>query len=199
MTATPSQAISWSKRQRHGWKGLCLVFVRNCYGIGAKYPSAAAEWANNPSQHKTRNTNGIPKGAPVHFSTPATAYGHVALYLGAGKFRTNYSAKGTIVTATLGKGALYGMTMLGWSEHVNGVRVLPASSSAGKYRLLKFGSRGADVRAVQAALRREGYTKQLVTGNYLSQTRANVKDFQRRTGLVQDSKAGRITQKRLGL
>lgn len=199
MTATPAQAIAWSKKQRTGWRGLCLVFVRNCYGIGARYPSAAAEWASNPSQHRTSSTNGVPKGAPVHFYTPATKYGHVALYLGGGKFRTNYSARGTIVTATLGRGALYGMTMLGWSEHVNGVRVLPAASSAGKYRSLKKGSRGNDVKAVQRALRKHRYTKQRVTGYFWTQTHFNICHYQRNNGLVEDGMAGPITQKSLGL
>lgn len=74
-----------------------------------------------------------------------------------------------------------------------------AAPAAKAYRDLKFGMKGDDVRRVQAELRSEGYTKQLVTGNYLAQTAANVKDFQRRTGLVQDSVAGEKTQKRLGI
>lgn len=129
MTATPSQAIAWAKKQHKGYVGLCLVFVRNCYGIAAKYPSAAEAWKH--AQHKHGPSNDIPTGAPVFFSTPATVYGHVALYMGNGYYRTNYSAKGTVVTATYGKGALAGMTMLGWAEDLNGVRVLPAPSSSG--------------------------------------------------------------------
>lgn len=136
MTATPSQAIAWAKKQSRGYMGLCLVFVRNCYGIAAKYPSAAEAWKH--AQHKHGPSTDIPIGAPVFFSTPATAYGHVALYLGGGKYRTNYSAKGTVVTATLGKGAMAGMTLLGWSEDLNGARVLPAPSAAvgpGKHKI----------------------------------------------------------------
>ncbi|WP_346922894.1 peptidoglycan-binding protein [Glutamicibacter creatinolyticus] len=56
-----------------------------------------------------------------------------------------------------------------------------------------------EVKAVQNALRREGYTKQGVDGYYGNQTKANVKDYQRRVGLVQDGNAGPITRKKLGV
>lgn len=80
----------------------------------------------------------------------------------------------------------------------------PAKPAASKpkpktYRLLKRGMTGADVLAVSRALRKQGYTKQRDTSTYTAQLEANVKDFQKRTGLVQDAKAGERTQKRLGL
>lgn len=68
-----------------------------------------------------------------------------------------------------------------------------------KYRNLKKGDRGDDVRRVQQELRNEGYTKQRVTGGFFAQTDANVRDFQERTGLVVDGIAGEKTQKRLGI
>lgn len=52
---------------------------------------------------------------------------------------------------------------------------------------------------VQKALRKQGYSKQTVDGYYGDQTAANVRDFQRRTGLVQDGLAGPITLKKLGI
>lgn len=52
---------------------------------------------------------------------------------------------------------------------------------------------------VQKALIKQGYTKQTVDGYYGDQTAANVRDFQRRTGLVQDGMAGPITLKKLGI
>lgn len=54
-------------------------------------------------------------------------------------------------------------------------------------------------RKIQQALRDQGYTKQVVDGWIGDQTTANVKDFQRRTGLVQDGDPGSKTQKKLGL
>lgn len=68
-----------------------------------------------------------------------------------------------------------------------------------KYRNLSKGSRGEDVGDVQQALRDEGYTKQIVDEWYGAQTEANVRDYQRRVGLVQDGVAGAKTQKKLGL
>lgn len=56
-----------------------------------------------------------------------------------------------------------------------------------------------EVKAVQAALKREGYTKQGVDGYYGDQTTANVRDYQKRVGLVADGVAGPITQKKLGV
>lgn len=52
---------------------------------------------------------------------------------------------------------------------------------------------------IQAALKKQGYTKQVIDGYYGDQTAANVRDFQKRTGLVQDGLAGPATMKRLGL
>lgn len=54
-------------------------------------------------------------------------------------------------------------------------------------------------KAVQSALKSEGYTKQIVDGYYGDQTAANVRDYQRRVGLVQDGLAGPKTLKKLGV
>lgn len=76
-----------------------------------------------------------------------------------------------------------------------------ASSNAGgsKYTTVKRGSKNSTVGKVQRELRSEGYTKQIVDDDFGAQTEANVRDFQRRTGLVVDGIAGPITQKRLGI
>lgn len=73
------------------------------------------------------------------------------------------------------------------------------SSSSSKYVTVKRGSKNSTVGRVQRELRSEGYTKQIVDNDFGAQTEANVRDFQRRTGLVQDGIAGPITQKRLGI
>lgn len=54
-------------------------------------------------------------------------------------------------------------------------------------------------RKIQTALRKQGYTKQTVDGWIGDQTTANVRDFQKRVGLVQDGDPGTKTQKKLGL
>lgn len=55
------------------------------------------------------------------------------------------------------------------------------------------------VKAVQAALKKQGYSKQVVDGYDGDQTKANVKDYQRRVGLKPDGVAGPLTQKKLGV
>lgn len=72
-------------------------------------------------------------------------------------------------------------------------------STGSKYITVKRGSKNSTVGRVQRELRSEGYTKQIVDNDFGPQTEANVRDFQRRTGLVQDGIAGPITQKRLGI
>lgn len=92
------------------------------------------------------------------------------------------------------------MKSKGITPGVTEPRKVTASKPTGKaYRNLRKGSRGADVGDVQQALRNEGYTKQIVDDDFGAQTDANVRDFQRRVGLVVDGIAGKITQKRLGL
>lgn len=54
-------------------------------------------------------------------------------------------------------------------------------------------------KAVQSALKAEGYSKQGVDGYYGAQTAANVRDFQKRTKLKVDGLAGPATLKRLGI
>lgn len=123
---TPLDAIKKSKTITHGYKGLCLQFVRTCYNIPAKYASAASAWANAKKKHSTTALINVPAGYPVFFSIPGNKYGHVALYLGDGNFRTNYSAKGTVITARLTDPVFRGMKMLGWSEDLNGVNLKKA-------------------------------------------------------------------------
>ena len=120
---TNVQAVAKSLTINSGYKGLCLVFVRTCYGINAKYPSAAEAWKNAKNKHVTQSLADAPVGAPVFFSVPGNKYGHVAIYLGGGNFRTNYSARGTVITAKLGDPVFRTMKMLGWTEDLNGVDI----------------------------------------------------------------------------
>lgn len=95
----------------------------------------------------------------------------------------------------------------GYPDGVNGPMLKNATKAFQKqHGLVQDGNWGAvtqtkfeEVKAIQRALQKQGYTKQGVDGYYGAQTTANIKDFQRRTGLVQDGKAGSITQKKLGL
>ena len=123
MVNTNLQAVKKALGIKAGYKGLCLVFVRTCYGINAMYPSAAAAWKNASDKHATKDLADVPTGAPVFFSVPSNPYDHVAIYLGGGNFRTNYSARGTVITARLGDPVFRTMTMLGWAGDLNGVKL----------------------------------------------------------------------------
>ena len=123
MANTNTQAVKKALSIKAGYKGLCLVFVRTCYGINAKYPSAAAAWKNAKVKHETKSLANVPTGAPVFFSVPSNPYDHVVIYLGDGNFRTNYSTRGTVITARLGDPVFNTMTMLGWTEDLNGVKL----------------------------------------------------------------------------
>lgn len=67
------------------------------------------------------------------------------------------------------------------------------------YPTVKKGSKNTTVGKVQRALKKQGYTKQIVDNDFGKQTDANVRDFQKRVHLVVDGIAGPITQKKLGL
>jgi len=62
------------------------------------------------------------------------------------------------------------------------------------YRNLRSGNTGADVRALQEALRGLGYTRVNVNGTYDARTLDAVRDFQKKNGLVADGIAGPLTQ-----
>ena len=202
MANTPAKAIAKSKTITKGYVGLCLMFVRVCFGIGAKWPSAASAWANAKKRHLTTSTKNIPVGAPVFFDIPTNKYGHVAVYLGAGKFRTNWSARGTVITATLDHAAFRTMKMLGWSEDLNGVTIpglKPIASGGSSSGDLKLGSSGSRVLKLQKEMNRvfPSYANFAGDGKYGPYNVSVMKEFQRRTGLVEDGITGNITIREL--
>lgn len=95
----------------------------------------------------------------------------------------------------------------GYPDGVNGPMLKGATKAFQRaHGLVADGHWGAvtqakfdEVKAVQKALRSEGYSKQGVDGYYGDQTTANVRDYQRRVGLHPDGIAGPITRKKLGV
>ena len=65
--------------------------------------------------------------------------------------------------------------------------------------LSKYGSRGTEVRTIQAKLKRWGYYSGSVDGIYGSQTVSAVKSFQKKNGLTVDGIAGTQTLKAMGI
>ena len=197
-TRTPSQAVAYSRNIVSGFKGLCLVFVRTCYGIPAKYPSAAEAWAAPGKRHVTAQVSHIPAGAPVFFRVPSNKFGHVALHLGGGKFRTNYSARGTVITAGLDHPVFNTMHLLGWREDLNGVDLhlvappLSTAKPAGHNYAGEAGLSSEQVKRLQEGLNRvfPAYSALRPDGEYGALTAGVVREFQERTGLYPDGVAG---------
>lgn len=184
MALTPAKAIAKSKTITKGYKGLCLQFVRTCYGIPAKYPSAISAWKNA----KKRHTSAPPVGAPVFFTIPGNPYGHVAIYLGGGQYRTNYSAKGTVITAGLDHAVFRGMTKLGWTSDLNGVNLDLSADQGAKY--------SKEIADWQRSMNKvfPAYANFAVDGKFESYSAKVTKDFQSRVGIKTTGKLDATTK-----
>lgn len=82
------------------WRGLCLGFVRTCWGIDASgIPDADAAWA----RARRRVGSGTPpKGAPVYWAIGR--YGHIALSAGGGRvFSTDIRRRGKVDLVPIGE------------------------------------------------------------------------------------------------
>lgn len=112
--------------QGKGGVGLCLMRVRESYGIPAKYPDAISAW--NGSQHKHPETDfrNIPPGYPVFWAGGSAGHGHVAE-----KKDTGYRVESTDILRTgyvdVVDGRLvhtrWGLTLLGYTTDLNGVPI----------------------------------------------------------------------------
>ena len=108
--------------------GMCLVYVRETYDIGPKYPSATEGWNASTYKHTDQN---FPADAwvPVWFSLSDNPAGHVALRQPDGSI---WSASDPTQTSPVHHTSLedieqyYGgrLTYLGWTEDIEGVRVI---------------------------------------------------------------------------
>lgn len=114
--------------------GLCLVYVRETYGIGPKYSSAIAGW--NASMHRHTDQN-FPENAwvPIWFTLSDNEHGHVALRQPDGSVWSSSSPTGTTPVHHPSLSDLltyYGgrLTYLGWTEDIEGVFVVDVSSGA---------------------------------------------------------------------
>lgn len=106
-----------------GESGECLVYVREIFGIGAKYPDAANAWENAAYKFPGEQppTDVV---VPVWFSYDGPTNGHVAVSV-PGKGIYSVSAQGDKVFGTIAELEAFipGTSYLGWSEDVDGGRV----------------------------------------------------------------------------
>ena len=117
--------------------GWCLRFVRNAFGVSSKWDYAWQSWEASPTKH----TDGLPSDVcvPVWFTWTGTIdgvkrnWGDVAVWVpGSGVFGTPLKGGGNGSrwwpsveerARAIGGGAQY----VGWTEDVNGVRVVEPS------------------------------------------------------------------------
>lgn len=208
MTRDSKAALAWARGQHRDrgteWKGLCLVFVRSCFGVGAHFPSAAAAWHGAEIRHRQTDGNRVPRGVPYFWTGGSQGFGHVVLTAGGGKCWSNdVDVSGGISLVHINDiTRRWGQTPQGWTEDLNGIRVwtpprLPTVSLSDLGRAFERdparatgettpGSR-ADVRRFERALSRKGYLDaRLVDGSYGTSTIAGMRRFQRDRGISGD-------------
>ena len=110
------------RRASRDWSGWCLVFVRSCFGIAARWPSAAEAWRNAAHRHPVTRGNQVPRGVPVFWLGGREGFGHVALSRGNGScWTTDFVRPGQVDVADIDditRG--WGMHLAGWTEDLNG-------------------------------------------------------------------------------
>jgi hypothetical protein len=108
------------------WTNLCLGFVREMFGLPIKQASAIAAWQTAVYKH-IADAN-PPAGVPVFWSGGSAGAGHVAYSLGDGMvISTDLPAAGYVSEVPLSWiQAKWGLTYLGWTEDLEGIRVYAA-------------------------------------------------------------------------
>jgi hypothetical protein len=112
-------------------EGMCLQYVRQTFGLPARYGSATEAWNNSPSQHRDRN---YPKGVwfAVWWELDKNVNGHVALVAPDGRVysTSNLNPNPLKVHPNVADVeayyARYGFTLTyrGWTEDVAGTPVI---------------------------------------------------------------------------
>lgn len=168
--------------------GYCEKFCRTCAGAAALAASAADAYY----AAKYRHTGTPPRGAFVFWTGGSHGYGHVAISDGNGWcWSTDIKRPGRVDRVAISTiTTRWGLTLKGWTEDNNGVRVtgLVAAKVTVRLRNLKPGLGGAgspafqDVTDLQLALRRHGMATFTATGYFGDLTRAAVQKFQKAQG-----------------
>lgn len=135
MTKTDPFAFAQAQHERpsQNWHGWCLVFVHDAFGVPARYPSAAAAWINAAHKHPETDPHKIPRGVPVFWAGGSHGYGHVAVSRGDGTcWTTDLIRDGQVDVAPIELvRERWGLTLVGWTEDLNGVTVWTPPKPAG--------------------------------------------------------------------
>lgn len=179
MTRTPDQALaaamSESNNPSRNWRGLCMMFTRKMYAVGAvgDYDGdgdadAVDGWKSARHKHPTKNPHDIPRGVPVFWSGGRNGYGHAAISVGGGQmWSTDIMRNGKVDLAPISAvRRQWGLELLGWTEDINGVRLYNPPTTPKEQAMAKFEDRAlASLTRLeyvaQAHMRAAGYGAQL--------------------------------------
>jgi hypothetical protein len=126
MTASsPQQAVANGHNVSSYDSGMCQKFVRDqCWRVPSLYGSAIEAW--NGARYKHPGDRTPPVGAPTYYR--GGNYGHAVIFCGQG--HTGMRSTDCTSTGRVSDAAIswvennWGYTYLGWTEDINGVRVI---------------------------------------------------------------------------
>ena len=131
MTAdSPKQAVSNAKAVTSYASGYCHKYVRDqCWRVPSLYASAIEAW--NGARYKHPGDRTPPLGAPMFYR--GGQYGHAVINVAdntSSMRSTDCTSTGRVSTVDIGwVESHWGYVYLGWTEDINGVRVIEPEES----------------------------------------------------------------------
>lgn len=127
ISGTPFEfAQAEHEKASRNWHNCCQMFTRMAFGVPSDgTPTAAAGWARAKYKHPETNPLNIPRGAAVYWTGGSSGAGHAAVSRGNGMvWGTDLVRDGQVdVYPIEAVHARWGLTLVGWTEDVDGVRV----------------------------------------------------------------------------
>lgn len=125
MTRTPNEALAYTRQHPQLPRaGLCKMMCRTAYGVPSDGTPDATAASHRAELHKGKP----PHGALLWWRGGRNGHGHVAIYDETSDTirTTDLPVSGRWGNAKLGDPErLWGLTYVGWSPDIDGVRVLP--------------------------------------------------------------------------
>lgn len=106
--------------------GMCLRETRECFGVGPRYDDAAEAWAEAKFKHRLKMPDRFPRAVPVFWTGGSHGHGHVALTTGFDGMCWSMDIRrpGWFDCVPIEEiHDKWGLTLVGWSEDLNGVVV----------------------------------------------------------------------------
>ena len=131
--AAIAEARRRSEEGPHRDSGICLILVRECYGIppgGNANMDGDADafdaWFRSEHKHPETNPARVPRGVPIFWQGGSANHGHVAIATGfsGNCWSTDIKRKGYFDRCKITQiHEDWNLKLLGWTEDLNGVRV----------------------------------------------------------------------------